>query len=88
LYKTRAYLTLALLINDVVPFVNKRTIRNYFVNSDTLHVTLNDVTLFSEKKTNLGLYNLNERFNYEIHISNVSYDPESSLFYLQALKVL
>lgn len=87
-YKTRAYLTLALILNDVMPFVNKRTIKKYFISTKALHVTLNDVSLFSEKKTNMGLYNLNERFNYEIYISNVNDDYDISVFYMQALKIL
>lgn len=72
-------------VNDLHRFLGLRGSHSYFLNPCCYCLILWDTNVFSERKTNLGLYNLRHPLNYKFFLSNG--DFLSSKLFLDALKL-
>jgi len=74
-------------INDFLNFIDKIYFRCgiYSKKLNLLYIVLNDLTLFSEKKTNMCLFNLEDSLN--LHLFFSGGDINSSKLIVKNLKI-
>lgn len=68
LKKRWLYLSLGFFINDVLPFVDREFLELKFLRNFRIIFRFKDMNFFSERKTNLGLFNLNDFLNLHFFI--------------------
>lgn len=77
------FLFLNFFYNDLLPIQDEFS--HFFSKKSSLYsYTLGDLSLFSEKKTNVGLFNLSSPLNFKLIINGVD---NSSLLLLKGLKI-
>ena len=66
-----AYSALFFLINDVLPFMGKNYVKKgiFSRSLNILYMVLKDLTVFSDKKTNLGLFNLKNPLSLRLFVT-------------------
>jgi hypothetical protein len=69
--KKETYSALFFLVNDILPFTGKGYIRKgvFSYSLSVLYMVLKDLTVFSDKKTNLGLFNLKNPLSLRLFVS-------------------
>lgn len=89
--KTDLSFPFSFILNDVMPIIDNDYLYynlkkiDYFI----CNVTIKDMNIFSEKKTNLGLFNLKDNFNLKFYISAKSmvhaklYFNNSKLYFIK-----
>lgn len=83
--KQRIFFPIGFYVNDLHRFLSLRGFHSYFLNPLCCTLILWDTHVFSERKTNLGLYNLKHPLNYRFFLSNG--DLLSSKLLLDTLKI-
>ena len=86
LRKQALFFPIAFYVNDLHRFLSLKGYHSYFINSFCYALIIKDTNLFTERKTNLGLYNLKHVLNYRFYITNG--DFISSKLFLDTLKLL
>lgn len=86
LNKKKAFFPIAFYVNDVHRFLSLRGAKSFFTSPLCYTIRINDMNLFTERKTNLGLYNLKHSLNYRFFLCNG--DFLSSQIFLDSLKLL
>ena len=70
LRKQRSFFAISFYVNDLHRFLSLRGSHSYFLNPLCYSLILWDTNVFSDRKTNLGLYNLKHPLNYRFFLSN------------------
>lgn len=60
LNKSRVFVPLSLFVFQIQPLVNLSLTRDFVISSNSLQLILRDPSIFSERKTNTGLFDLND----------------------------
>lgn len=84
--RRQAFFPLAFYVNDVHRFLSLRGAASYFTSPLCYLIRIQDSNLFTERKTNLGLYNLRHPLNYRFFLSNGTL--LSSTLLLDSLKLV
>lgn len=83
------YPAIYFFVNDVQPFVNLKLARNYYFRSNSFFSLLFwDLNVFTEKKTNIGLYDLCDPLQFKIYFTGVKPNSISAKFLLTGLKLI
>lgn len=85
LRKQRSFFPINFYINDVHRFLSLRGFHCYFLSPLCYSLILWDTNVFSDRKTNLGLYSLKHPLTYRFFLSNG--DLISSKLFLDTLKL-
>lgn len=85
LRKQRSFFPISFYVNDLHRFLGLRGFHGYFINPLCYSLILWDTNIFSERKTNLGLYYLRHPLTYRFFLSNG--DFLSSKLFLDTLKL-
>jgi hypothetical protein len=74
-------------LNDYLSILDKVYFKSgvYSLKLNILYIVLKDLTIFSEKKTNMGLYNLEDSLNLHMYFSGG--DIKISKIFLKNLKI-
>lgn len=85
--KKEIYNILFFYLNDFLSVLDKVYFKYgvYSTKLNLLYIVLNDLTIFSEKKTNMGLFNLEDSLNLHIYFSGG--DIKSSKLILKNMKI-
>jgi len=85
--KKEIYSTLFFLINDVFSLLGRSYLKKgvFSFSQNVLYMILKDLTIFSDKKTNLGLFHLKNDLSLRLFISGG--DVNSSMVLLKNLKI-
>lgn len=76
LRKSDLSFSFAFILNDIIPIIDNDYLYynlkklDYFI----CNITIKDMNIFSEKKTNLGLFNLKDSFNLKFYVSAKNMD--------------
>ena len=81
-----AFFPICFYVNDLHRFLSLKGYRHYFLNNFCYSIAIEDTNLFTERKTNLGLYNLKHSLNYRFYIANGDFD--STKLFLDSLKLM
>lgn len=85
LRKANAFFPVAFYVNDLHRFLSLKGSHSYFLHPLCYTILIRDTNLFTERKTNLGLYNLKHPLHYRFFLSNG--DLASSRFFLDSFKL-
>ena len=72
------------IIQSVLPVLDKEYL-NFDLKDSTYSVTIKDMNIFSEKKTNLGLFNLKDDLNLRFYLNSTN--PLAVKLYLNNMKL-
>jgi len=87
LNKKEIYYSLFFIINDIFSYIDYNHISSgiFSKSFNIFYIVLKDLNIFSEKKTNLGLFNLKSNLNFNIFING--YSTKDSYILLRTLKL-
>jgi len=69
LKNNKIYFPLHVYTYELQPVLNLSVARDYFINNKKINIVLWDVNIFTEKKTNVGLFNLVDPLHFSIAIN-------------------
>lgn len=87
LKKIDMFFFLNIFINDVVPVLDKGLLISFLFSTElkAYGLVVKDMSIFNEKKTNIGLFNLEHNLNMRIFFTGI--DIESTSIFLNSLKM-
>lgn len=87
LSKKEIFHSLFFLINDIFSYIDQNLLSSgiYSKSMNVYYIVLKDLNIFSERKTNLGLFNLNSTLNLNIFLNGCS--VKESYILLRTLKL-
>lgn len=90
LSKTRVFVPLSIFVFQIQPLVNLTLTRDFVISTRNLQLILRDPSIFSERKTNTGLFDLNDPLTFCLTYRQPS--SLSSIFltkkFLSSLKII
>lgn len=87
LKKIDLFLFLSIFMNEIVPTLSKGLLSSFLFSSNLkiYSLIIKDMSIFNEKKTNIGLFHLKHNLNIKIFFTGI--DIKSAKFLLNSLKI-
>ena len=67
------------IVHDILPFLNQKYFRVFFFDNGDIECRIYDMNLFTEKKTNLGFFNLRHNLYFRFNFSGVGFVEDNEI---------